>query len=135
MENVLLIPNMAETVIDIHYMDLVDYNLKKEVAVFILGSFVYETANQEGERKFRNFIKEIPRFNEYLNYFLENGMLVRGKSKETYKYHHDVSWSRYLQPYHFDSIQVKKIILKHYPNLKGHIDNVFVFLEPNIKIT
>jgi hypothetical protein len=135
MESVLLVPDMAETVINININDLVDSNLKKEVAVFILGSFVYETANQEGECQFSNFIKEIPRFNEYLNYFLENGMLVRGKSKETYKYHYDVSWSRYLQPYDFDSIQVKKIISKHYPNLKGHLDNAFVFLEPNFKIT
>ena len=135
MKSVLLVPDMAETVINININDLVDSNLKKEVAVFILGSFVYETANQEGECQFSNFIKEIQRFHEYLNYFLVNGMLVRGKSIEAYKYHYDVSWSRYLQPYYFDSIQVKKIILKHFPNLMSHIDNAFVFLEPNIKRT
>ena len=132
MKSILPIPTMIETVININ--DLVDSDLNKEVAVFILGSFVYEIANQQGERKFSDFITKLPSFKEYLNYFLENEMLVKGKSRNWYKYHYDVDWSRSFELYSFDSALANEIIQKRYRNFNNYLLNIYEFLKPNHKI-
>ncbi len=131
--NKLPIPALTEGTIDLHPQGLVDYGLNKEIAVFILGSFVYQTANTEGERRFSRVITEIPGFELYKLYFLKNNMLVQGSKAGTYKYDYELDWERYLENYTFDSIVVDRILSKEFPNFSEHFENAFNFLEPNFQ--
>lgn len=96
------------------------------MAILILASLVYEPTNKNGERKFTPFIKEIPRFKEYLAFFLENKMLEKGTAKDSYKCPTKV-YKRALYPYYFDSVIVSEIIGKYYPNLFSYTFNLFKF--------
>jgi hypothetical protein len=123
MENVLLIPFMTPVIIGNKTEELFLFDLKPEVAILILGSFVYETANRNEEREFSNFIKEIPRFKEYLAFFLDNEILEKGASRGFYKYYNQWYGSGELTPYFFDSIIASEIICKYYPNLVKYLTN------------
>jgi hypothetical protein len=123
-DNVLLIPFMTPVIIGSKTEELSLFNLKPEVAILILGSFVYETANRKGEREFSHFIKEIPRFKAYLTFFLDNEILEKGACRGYYKYYNKWYSSVELTPYFFDSVIASEIICKYYPNLVKYLMNV-----------
>jgi hypothetical protein len=133
MENVNLpIPVLTEGIIDMHIQALSDLGLRKDIAVFILGSLVYQTPNERGERKFNHYVEEVPNFELYKEYFIRHGILLKGKEESAYAYNHDLDCERYLEPYYFDSIIVRDIILKEFPNFSKSLENVFAFLKPNL---
>jgi len=129
---ILPIPFMLTTLIDKHIVDLTDSELNREVAVFILGSLLYEKENPKGLKKFNIHMQNILKFKEYIQFFNENKLLHQFENG--YKYAYDVEWNRYLEDYSFDSIIVKKLLKKLFPNIHQHLNSVLVFLEPNIKI-
>jgi hypothetical protein len=129
---ILPIPFMLTTVIDNHIVDLTDLELNREVSIFILGSLLYEKENSKGLKQFNNQIQKIPQFKEYIQFFTENKLLHQFENG--YKYAYDVEWNRYLEDYGFDSIIVKKLIKKLFPNIQQHLNSVLAFLEPNIKV-
>lgn len=134
-KSILPIPAMTEGVVDINIQELTYCRLNREHAIFLLGSLVYQTPNAKGERKFSKFARDIPHFLLYLHFFLENKLLVKGREKNTYSYHYDVGWERYLEEYNFDSIVVRAIIKKEFPNFHKYLENAFEFLKPNITRT
>ncbi|SNB29803.1 hypothetical protein NO004_530036 [Flavobacterium psychrophilum] len=129
---ILPIPFMLTTVIDNHILDLTDLELNREVSIFILGSLLYEKENSKGLKQFNNQIQKIPQFKEYIQFFIENKLLHQFENG--YKYAYDVEWNRYLEDYCFDSVTVKKLIKKLFPNIQQYLNTVLAFLEPNIKI-
>lgn len=129
---ILPIPFMLTTVIDNHIVDLTDLELNREVAIFILGSLLYEKENSKGLKQFSIHIQNIPQFKEYIQFFTANKLLHQFEND--YKYAYDVEWNRYLEDYSFDSIIVKKLIKKLFPNIQQHLNSVLAFLEPNITI-
>jgi hypothetical protein len=129
---ILPIPLMLTTVIDNNIVDLMDLELNKEVAVFILGSLVYQKSNAKGLKQFNKHIQEIPNFKDYILFFVENKLLHQ--FEDGFKYAYDVDWNRYLEDYTFDSVIVKKLIRKLFPNIRQYLNSVLTFLEPNIKI-
>ena len=129
---ILPIPLMLTTVIDNHIVDLTDLELNRELAIFILGSLLYEKQNIKGLKQFNIHIQNIPKFKIYILFFTENKLLHQFENG--YKYAYDVEWNRYLEDYSFDSVIVKKLIKKLFPNMKLYLNSVLDFLEPNIKI-
>ena len=132
-DNVLLIPFMTPVIIGSKTEELSLFNLKPEVAILILGSFVYETANRNGEREFSHFIKEIPRFKEYVYFFLDNEILEKGASRGYYRYYNQWYSSGALTPYFFDNVIASEIICKYYPNLVKRLTNVIKVTHRNWK--
>ncbi|RTY86336.1 hypothetical protein [Flavobacterium sp. RSP15] len=129
---ILPIPLMLTTVIDNHIVDLTDLELNREVTIFILGSLLYEKVNPKGLKQFNIHIQNIPQFKVYIQFFTENKLLHQFENG--YKYAYDVEWSRYLEDYSFDSITVKKLLKKLFPNIQQYLNSVLAFLEPNIKV-
>ena len=134
-KTILPIPATTEGIVDTFICDLTYSGLKKDHAIFLLGSLVYQSPNERGERKFNEFAQDIPKFQAYLSFFLDNNMLVRGREKESYSYHYDVAWERYLENYEFDSAVIQAIIEKEFPNFHKYLENAFEFLKPNITRT
>jgi hypothetical protein len=124
MENVLLIPFMTKIIISSKTEELFLLELESDLAIFILGSFVHERVNRNGERKFSSFIKKIPRFEEYLAFFLDNEILEKGASRDLYKYYNHLYGAGELTPHFFDSIIAIEIICKYYPNLVEHLMDI-----------
>lgn len=129
---ILPIPSMLTTVIDNHIVDLTDLELNRDVAIFILGSMLYENENPKGLKQFHIQIQKIPKFKDYILFFIENKLLQQFENG--YKYGYDVEWNRYLEDYNFDSVIVQKLLKKLFPNIKQYLNSVLAFLEPNIKI-
>lgn len=129
---ILPIPTMLTTVIDRYIVDLTDLELNREVAIFILGSLLYEKENPEGLKQFNNQIREIPQIKEYIQFFTENNLLHQFENG--YKYAYDVEWNRYLEDYSFDSVIVQKLVKKLFPNMQQYLNSILAFLEPNIKV-
>jgi len=130
-----VIPDMTEYIIDKNIKKLIDSGLKKEIAVFLLGSLVYESPNKRQGRKFSSSSKSIEGFESYLFYFIKCGILLNDSEPDFYIYDYEVDWNRYLIDYNFDSITVRLIIEKEFPNLDKHLKNVLEFLKPNFQIT
>jgi hypothetical protein len=128
---ILPIPLMLTTAIDNHIVDLTDLELNREVAVFILGSLLYEKENPNG-LQFNKHIQKIPQFNDYMLFFIEKKLLQQFENG--YQYGYDVSWNRYLEDYSFDSVIVKKLIKKLFPNINQYLNSVLTFMEPNTTI-
>ena len=125
------IPAMIPGVINIHANQFADWELNSELAIFILGSLVYEDANERGERRLNPFVKNLDRFDLYLEVFLETNLLKAG-TDDRFKYGYDVDWERYLEPYCFDSIIVQEILQEEFPNFEKYLENTFKWLEPNL---
>lgn len=129
---ILPIPFMLTTVIDNHIVDLNDLELNRDVAIFILGSLLYENENLKGLKQFHIEIQKIPKFKDYIVFFVENKLLHQYENG--YKYGYDVEWNRYLEDYSFDSVIVQKLLKKLFPNIKQYLNSVLAFLDPNFKI-
>jgi hypothetical protein len=132
MNTKLFIPVLTVGFLDIYIQDMNELGLKKEIAIFLLGSLVYETPNESGERKFNSFLEDIPNIEEYKHFFLKSGILIRGQEENYFKYSHDLDHERYLDSYEFDSSTVQRILSKSFPNFNDQFHNVFKWLEPNI---
>lgn len=121
---------MVETAINSRIEDLVDSGLQKEHCLFILGSLMYESPNSKGEKQFNKFVKKLPHFKNYLVYLLENEFLLKGESKKSYIFCHDIDCDRDFESFEFDSITINKIIERQLPEFSKYFTNLFQFLKP-----
>jgi hypothetical protein len=133
-DNRLLIPSATEAVIDPFVKELNHLGLRKEIAVFLLGSLVYQTPDEGEYRSFSSFVKQIDKFEKYLEFFLEQKILNQ-RNDNLYRYCHDLDHERFLEPYEFDSVTVVQLIQQEFKSNVTHFESAyrFRFTESDLK--